>query len=268
MAWDDTQTASDSITYTEWNNMVTAINAKVTTDILTGDSMIVSHSGSSASDLPIAASRIVGRGSSGSISALTAANVRTLLSLDLAENTMPVYHASDTPSALSIAASRIVGRASSGSIAALTAAQVNTITGAIANIVEDTTPQLGGNLDLNSYGLTMSGSAGETLVAGESCFLDSDGKFWLTDASSSGSTAGLIGLSLSGVAADGDVTVLLKGQYTTTGLTTGSQYFVGLTSGSYGTTAPSSSGEQIRLLGYAISTTEFFVDPDKTYIEV
>jgi len=30
MAWDDTQTDTDSITFTEWNNMVTAIEAKYT----------------------------------------------------------------------------------------------------------------------------------------------------------------------------------------------------------------------------------------------
>ncbi|RLC73994.1 MAG: hypothetical protein DRI61_17410, partial [Chloroflexi bacterium] len=45
-------------------------------------------------------------------------------------------------------------------------------------LVDDTSPQLGGDLDLNNYSVTREETAGESLVNGDLCYLKSDGKYW------------------------------------------------------------------------------------------
>lgn len=69
--------------------------------------------------------------------------------------------------------------------------------GGIANVVEDATPALGGNLDILEYSLhydialaddhswtgrTFEATAGENLAIFETAYLKSDGKYWKTDA--------------------------------------------------------------------------------------
>ena len=54
-----------------------------------------------------------------------------------------------------------------------------------------------------------------------------------------------------------------------TGLTTGAiQYLSDDTAGSIEETATTDSGEIVRIMGYALSTTILYFNPDKTYIEV
>lgn len=68
-------------------------------------------------------------------------------------NTILKADADDTPVALTVAEQTLLGRITAGSITALTASEVRTLLnvadGSIANVVEDTTPQLGGSLDVN-----------------------------------------------------------------------------------------------------------------------
>src|SRR6056297_1017030 len=54
---------------------------------------------------------------------------------------------------------------------------------ALQDLIDDTTPQLGGDLDLNNKALTRIETAGESLVAGDLTYLKSDGKYWKADAS-------------------------------------------------------------------------------------
>lgn len=72
-------------------------------------------------------------------------------------NTILAANADNTPLALTIAEQRLVGRITGGNIAALTAAQVRTLLnvadGAIANLVEDTSPQLAANLDAQNHSI-------------------------------------------------------------------------------------------------------------------
>ena len=143
-----------------------------------------------ADDTPIAltvgASTIVGRASTGSIAALTASQVATIVqgSIDHSQltnlttgdphtqyllesvydaNTILKADADDTPIALTIGASTIVGRASTGNIAALTAAQVATIVqgsidhGSIAGLTDD---------DHTGYARLAGRSGGQTLIGG------------------------------------------------------------------------------------------------------
>ena len=143
-----------------------------------------------ADDTPIAltvgASTIVGRASTGSIAALTAVQVATIVqgSIDHSQltnlttgdphtqyllesvydaNTILKADADNTPIALTVDASTIVGRASTGDIAALTAAQVATIVqgsidhGSIAGLTDD---------DHTGYARLAGRSGGQTLIGG------------------------------------------------------------------------------------------------------
>ncbi len=46
------------------------------------------------------------------------------------------------------------------------------------------------------------------------------------------------------------------------------QYLDGTTPGAIEETPTSTAGEIVRIVGYAISTTDVFFNPDKTYIEI
>ena len=61
---------------------------------------------------------------------------------------------------------------------------------------------------------------------------------------------------------------MIKGTWTTTGLTAGDQLYVSVTPGGATSTAPSGSGDIVRIVGYSISTTKLFFDPDKSYVEI
>ena len=82
------------------------------------------------------------------------------------------------------------------------------------------------------------------------------------DADAEATCNGMLGIRVSAS------TVLTYGIYTTTGLTAGAIYYASTTAGGITTTAPSGSGDIVRIIGYALSTTELFVDPDKTYVEI
>lgn len=62
-------------------------------------------------------------------------------------------------------------------------------------------------------------------------------------------------------------TVMLKGIYTTSGLTAGAAYYVGAISGTYTAALPTSStGVVVRKIGYALSTTELYFNPSNDYV--
>lgn len=131
----------------------------------------------------------------------------------------------------------------------------------LENVSEDTTPELGGNLDYNAKGIVISG---QTVGGsdGDAVYL-SDASTWSqANATDDTESAGLMGIRVN------STTVLTQGIYTTTGLTAGSTYYLDTTDGSITTTAPSSTGNIVRIIGYAISTTELYVTPESTYVEV
>lgn len=135
----------------------------------------------------------------------------------------------------------------------------------LANVVEDTTPQIGGNLDLNGKALTIVGTAGENLVAGNLCYLKSDGKYW--KASHAAASTSTTKLAIANATINTDVTgeFIVYGTFTTTGLTAGSNYFVG-TAGAITTTTPTTEDYVIRPIGTALSTTKLEFQPSTSWI--
>ena len=130
----------------------------------------------------------------------------------------------------------------------------------ISDVVDDTTPQLGGNLDWNSNGTMI---VGQTVGGsdGNIVYCSSANTWSQADASAESTCSKQLGIRIS------STTVLTMGLYTTSGLTAGSVYYVSETGGAKTTTAPTTSGSIVRIIGYALSTTEFFLCPSGTFVE-
>jgi hypothetical protein len=137
------------------------------------------------------------------------------------------------------------------------------------DVVDDTTPQLGGNLDLNAKGFTEEFTAGEVVSAGELCCLDQYGNFVKADASSEATSKSMLVVATETIGSASTGTFLVKGQYTVPGgsLTVGSPYFISDTAGTATDTALTATGSFVRIIGYALTSGTIFFDPDKTYIE-
>jgi len=138
----------------------------------------------------------------------------------------------------------------------------------IANVVEDTTPQIGGDLDLNNKALTRIETAGESLVDGNLCYLKSDGKYWKADASVDTTCKQDLLMANATISADATGKFVEFGEWTSSSLTAGSIYYVSETGGAITTTAPTTSTSIVRIVGTAISTTVLKFKPDVSYVEV
>jgi hypothetical protein len=111
-------------------------------------------------------------------------------------------------------------------------------------------------------------TAGENLSVGDVCYLKSEGKMWRTDATAETTAKGLIAMAMANITAEATGSFLKQGTYTTTGLTVGAEYYLTTSAGTLSVTKPSSVGNIVRFVGYALSTTVLDFCPDKTYIEI
>ena len=112
-------------------------------------------------------------------------------------------------------------------------------------------------------------TAGEALVAGDLVYLKSDGKYWKVNAAATTTTAGKLAILLtSSLSADALGTFIVQGNVTTTGLTSGATYFVSTTAGEYTSTVPSTTGQFVRAIGVATSTTNLEFIPSLDVYEV
>ena len=111
-------------------------------------------------------------------------------------------------------------------------------------------------------------TAGESLIAGDWCYLKSDGKFWKTDASAEATSKGLLYMSTAVISADATGEFIEDGEITLSSLTAGSTYYLSETAGAMTTTKPVTSGAIVRIVGYAKSTTKYHVKPSQSYIEL
>ena len=113
---------------------------------------------------------------------------------------------------------------------------------------------LGGVIKVD--GQTVAGSDGDLV------YLSAADTWSIADASVESTCSEQLGIRLSATE------VATYGVYTTTGLTAGSIYYASETAGALTTTAPSTSLSIVRIVGYALSTTELFLVADPTYLEV
>ena len=162
---------------------------------------------------------------------------------------------------LSIAGQQITQRA-------LVETDITDLGSYITDVISDTTPQLGGDLDLDDNAITEQYMAGVTLAAGDLCYLNSTSDAVKVDASAEATCKGMLVMAAEAISALNTGKFILFGTYTTTGLTAGSEYYASTTAGETTTTAPSATGEIVRVVGYAVSSTKFFFNPDVTWVEI
>ena len=122
--------------------------------------------------------------------------------------------------------------------------------------------------DIVSFG-TYSSSNG-TVSAGDVVVLVSGvGATWAkAQADDNNYIKGLLGIAINN---SGTAEVLIKGYYkfSTTSNTPGATYYVSpSTAGDYQTVIPSSSGDYARIFAYGVSSSEIFVNPSGTWIEI
>lgn len=130
-------------------------------------------------------------------------------------------------------------------------------------------PNYSAQLDLGaSGGIKATLTAGATLAAGDLCYMAGDGNMELANAGAEATCDTLLAICLESLSDTEAGEFLLFGNYTTSGLTAGSNYYVHTTAGDWTATAPTGTGKIVRLVGTAISTTVLFFNPDQSYIEL
>ncbi len=110
--------------------------------------------------------------------------------------------------------------------------------------------------------------AGESLVNGDYCRMNSSAKMVKIDASAEATATGIFAVCTETLALDAVGKFNTSGRFTTTGLTAGSLYYASTTSGAITATAPSSAGEIVRLIGQALSTTVLFINAGLEFAEI
>lgn len=169
-----------------------------------------------------------------------------------------------------------------------TAAQGALADSALQNVSEDTTPQLGGDLDLVDKEIQFTAvpatdhtavgpttniiAAGEIIAAMELCYLDETAGEWLlADASvaSSAEAAGMLAIALEAKTDGQAMNVTLSGcmvRDDTWAWTIGQKLYVGETPGAITATAPSTTGDTVRIIGYALTVDVLMFNPGDTYV--
>ena len=160
---------------------------------------------------------------------------------------------------------------------------VDNPSGGLSNVVEDTTPQLGGDLDTNGKnvlfaktGNTDHSSNGDIVkigtgstTQGELCYYTSSGTWVAADADATGTAGGVLLAIALGTDPDVDG-MLLRGMYTLDHDpgTVGDELYVSTTAGDITSTAPSGTGDVVRVIGYCLDSTngQIWFNPSNDFI--
>lgn len=164
----------------------------------------------------------------------------------------------------------------------------------LKNIVEDTSPQLGGDLDITDYEILADASPDTTLTAsgtklvftngnagavafGDVCFMAADGDLEFADADAITTMPGLY-MALGTIAAAASGEWLMTGiarddagwNWTVGAGTLGLIYIstTGTTGNTLTQTAPAVSGDQVQIVGHALTADVMVFNPDYTYVEI
>lgn len=140
---------------------------------------------------------------------------------------------------------------------------------AIDNVVEDTTPQLGGDLDINTQMLKQifTACAGNTFTSGEIAYISSGECMAKMDASDASTATAGAAIALDTIAASTTGPFGLWGVYTTTGMTAGAIQYSSTTAGAMTEIPPTNPGEIQRILGVAYTSSTLFFHPDTSWYE-
>jgi hypothetical protein len=130
----------------------------------------------------------------------------------------------------------------------------------------------------NYISIEVSNDSGSAMAKGDLCYISGDSsgvpQVTLADADAEASASKMLVLIQDSINNGSDGTAILLGvqnvgvQNGFTGLTAGGICYVSTTAGDITQTAPSGSGDIVRIVGHAISTTEIFFNPSVDYAEV
>jgi hypothetical protein len=159
----------------------------------------------------------------------------------------------------------------------------------LSAVVDDTTPELGGDLDAGAFNInnladavdpqdavTLSqaqgldvdmdlrsvisqGVAGQQLKLGDIVYLKDDGKFWRASNAAQSTSAPELRMALGNMDEDDTGSFMMMGVVTLSALTAGAAYYLG-TGGEMTATRPTASGVTVRYIGTALSSTVFLVN--------
>lgn len=147
------------------------------------------------------------------------------------------------------------------------------VTGGTFNSTNGTTTLTrndGANIDITGFQtaqLKETITVGENVNAGDLLYLSTDSKYYKVSNSLESKSSTELRLALTGITINNTGSALIKGQYTTSGLTAGEQYWLG-NSGNYTTAQPTTNNSIVRYIGTALSSTVLEFNPDETYIEI
>lgn len=136
-------------------------------------------------------------------------------------------------------------------------------------IILPTQSQPGLSVDHGWHGIAAILTAGENLAIGDVGYIKNDGKVWKADANAA-ATMPVIVLATGTIAADAEGEFLLSGymrddswDWTVGGLT-----YCDTTAGALTQTAPAGSGDQVQVVGVAITADIILFNPSYVLVEI
>jgi hypothetical protein len=161
----------------------------------------------------------------------------------------------------------------------------------LENVVEDTTPQLGGPLDMNEQycilstgladaefcGITVEGTAGATLAFGDCCYFKATDSQWYLAKADVTATSGIVKLGMCVLAGnDNDPTRMLlygniraNSKFPSFSPLSGQVYVSAADVGLITSTAPTGTTDfVVRVVGRANTADELFFNPSEDYVEL
>jgi len=135
--------------------------------------------------------------------------------------------------------------------------------------VDDMTLNPAPTSDHTANGLKTTDTVGENVVFGDLLYMKSDGKYWKADADQASLMPGVV-MALETILADAAGALLHKGYVRddTWSWTPGDILYAGNTAGSLQVPAPSGSGDQVQIVGYAVTADIIFFNPQLVMVEV
>jgi len=131
-----------------------------------------------------------------------------------------------------------------------------------------------GGADGDYSGITITGTAGDTIAFGETIYLKAaDSEWYKTDADAT-ATAGavMVGIAVAASTDGNSIKILLYGQIRADAafpdLTVGAPVYLGTTSGDIVTTAPSGDGDVVKVVGHALTANEILFNPSPDWIVI
>lgn len=124
------------------------------------------------------------------------------------------------------------------------------------------------NININAQVVETNNIAGETLAAGDICYLANDGKYYKATATLLSKSTTELKLALNSATVGNTLSMLVYGYYDygSAVLIAGTKYYLSTISGGVTTTLYTGTNYVIRYIGTAFSTQILLFNPDQTYI--